>query len=623
MHSQLAAILVLDVAGYSRQMNVDELGTHEAVMQLRKRVIEPRIAEHQGEVIKFTGDGVMACFSSAIDATRCAIDVQRDAIDTTLIGEDGHKLVLRIGIHLGEVIVEEDKEIYGDDVNIAVRLEEIAEPGQIYVSKPVHDQVVKKTSIKFARVGSERVKNISDPIEVYTIPVGDPVSPPGAGSKTNRNIYIGLVAVVVLFVAANLFYYFKNQSTQLERFDTSDALKPTFAVLPFRDLSANESSTQFADGITEDIIADLAKVSAIDVISRNSSAMIKSAGTFPQNMYEELGARYVLAGEVEKQNDSDRLLINTELTDTVSGKSLWAESYDIAVNGIFELQNSMVGSIVDVLSIGVSADEKSRIDEKDTTSISAYSGYNKAWKHVQKNTPQDLAIALLELSKVIEIDPNYAKAYAAIGHIYFNSWLWGWESYVNTDFRSAPGLAKRYLKKSLELKPSAVAHQLSANIALYDRNFDEAMTHARTANSLEPSDIYGLLTMAELLIYMGMPQDALPYVEKVAQLDPLNPAYVSFLMGLIHFGEEEYLEATQLFETALEQNPDDFAPAAPLTSAYAKLDDETNMNRALERYREGWPRANIKVFQIFWPYQHQVDEDRLLNGLRKAGMPES
>ena len=622
MHSQLAAILVLDVAGYSRQMNVDELGTHEAVMQLRKHVIEPRITEHQGEIIKFTGDGVMACFSSAIDATRCAIDVQRDTTDNTLIGEDDHKLTLRIGIHLGEVIVEEDKEIYGDDVNIAVRLEQIAEPGQIYVSKPVHDQVVKKTSIKFARVGPERVKNISDPIEVYAIQVGDRMSPSAPKSKTNRNIYIALSAVVALFVVANLFYYFKNKSTTAERFDTGSVLKPTFAVLPFRDLSANESSTQFADGITEDIIADLAKVSAIDVISRNSTAQIKSAGTFPQNMYEELGARYVLAGQIEKTNDSDRLLINTELTDTVSGKSLWAESYDIAVNGIFELQNSMVGSIVDVLSIGVSADEQARIEDKDTTSISAYSGYNKAWKHVQKNTPQDLAIALLELSKVIEIDPNYAKAYAAIGHIYFNSWLWGWESYVNTDFRSAPGLAKRYLSKSLELKPSAVAHQLSANIALYDRNFDEAMTHARTANLLEPSDIYGLLTMAELLIYMGMPQDALPYVEKVAQLDPLNPAYVSFLMGLIHFGEEKYVEAARLFETALEQNPEDFAPAAPLTSAYAKLDDETNMSRALERYREGWPRANIKVFQIFWPYQHKVDEDRLLNGLRKAGMPE-
>jgi len=623
MRSHLAAIFVLDVAGYSRHMHVDELGTYEAVMQLRKLIIEPRITEHNGEIVKFTGDGVIACFSSAIDATRCGIDVQKDAVDTAVLGEQGLKLELRIGIHLGEVIVEEDKDIYGDDVNIAARLEEIAEPGHVFVSKPVYDQVVKKTSIQFARVGAERVKNISDPIEVYSINVTGDLLPSISKTRTRRKLYIALAAVVVLFAAGNFAYYLIGKPTNTVQLGDGETKNPTFAVLPFKDLSADEGSIYFADGITEDIITDLSKVSAINVISRNSISQVKAASTFPQNMYDELGARYVLAGEIERQEESDRIMVKAKLTDTTSGKSIWAERYDIALNGIFELPNALIDNILDVLSINISADEKSRIGEKETSSISAYSGFNKAWKHVQKNTPQDLAIALLELTKVIEIDPNYAKAYAAIGHIYFNSWLWGWESYVNTNFRSAPGLAKSNLKKSLELKSSAIAHQLSANIALYDRRFDEAMAHAQQANMLEPSDIYGLLTMAELLIYTGMPNDALPYVEKVAQLDPLNPAYVSFLLGLIQFGEEKYVAATQFFEKALEQNPEDFAPAAPLTAAYAKLGDKTNMKRALQRYLEDWPRANIKVFQIYWPFQHKVDEDRLLNGLREAGMPET
>ena len=622
MQTQLAAIFVLDVAGYSRQMHSDELGTHEAFMQLRKHSIEPRITEHQGNIVKYTGDGVMAQFSSAIEATRCAIDIQRDVVDETVLGRYGHKLELRIGIHSGEIIFEEDKDIYGDDVNIAARLEQIAKPGCIFVSRVVYDQVTKKTNISFTHVGQEKVKNISDPIDVYAIGVNERTYV-GRGKTKKRNTILAATAAIVVIVA--LVSIFRSENTRnaaqdLREFPSSG--KPTVAILPFSDLSENESSIYFAEGITEDLTNDLSKLSAINVISQNSTSRFKAAGTIPQNVYEELGARYVLAGDVQRKPDADRIMVSAKLTDSQSGESLWAEQYDVALNGIFELQNALVDKIVDVMSIRVSEAEQSRIVEPDTSSISAYEGFNKAWQLFQKNNPQDLALALLELQKVIEIDPDYAKAYAAIGHIYFKSWLWGWESYVRADFHSAPELAKQFLEKSLAVKDTAVAYQLSANIDLYERNFSEASKQALTAIAFEPSDINGLLTMAEILIYMGMHKDAMPYVEKVSKLDPLNPAYVSFLHGLIEFGEQRYETAAQLLETALAQNSEDFAPAAPLAAAYAILGDQTNMQMALKQYLAGWPEANIEEFKIYWPFQHEVDEERLLNGLRAAGMPE-
>ncbi len=624
MQTQLAAIFVLDVAGYSRRMHTDELGTHEALMQLRKHSIEPRIAEHQGHVVKFTGDGVMARFSSAVEATRCAIDIQRDTTDETVLGKYGDKLELRIGIHLGEIIFEEDKDIYGDDVNIAARLEQIATPGCIYVSRAVHDQVVKKTNIPFVRIGQEKVKNIAEPIQVYAIDIAGELTSVHTARRKRSALYISVAVILAAIVALILIYRPQVERELVRDLNVADETgKPTVAVLPFTDLSENKSSIYFADGITEDIINDLSKVSAVNVISRNSTAQFKAAGTVPQDLYEELGARYVLVGNVQRRQDADRIMVNAKLTDSKSGKSLWAEQYDVALNGIFELQQAVVDKIVEIMAVRVSKAEQSRIMNRDTSSISAYEGFNKAWRLYQKNNPRDLSQALLELLKVIEIDANYAKAYAAIGHIYFKSWLWGWESYANTDFQSAPGLAKDFLRKSLAVGSTAVAHQLSANIALYDRRFDEASQQALRAIELEPSDTNGLLTMAEILIYMGQQKTALPYVEKVSRLDPLNPAYVSFLLGLIAFGDEKFERASQFFEKALEQNPEDFAPAAPLTAAYAKLGDSENMRRALQRYLEGWPRASIKVFRIYWPYQHKVDEDRLLSGLRRAGMPES
>ena len=620
MQTQLAAILVLDVAGYSRQMHSDELGTHEAFMQLRKHSIEPRITEHQGNIVKYTGDGVMARFSSAIEATRCAIDIQRDVVDETVLGQYGHKLELRIGIHLGEIIFEEDKDIYGDDVNIAVRLEQIAEPGCIFVSKAVYDQVTKKTNISFIHVGQEKVKNISDPIDIYSIDVSGE-SQVGHGKTKRRLYYASAAAIVVVVVLVSIFQNDTSRNA-IRDFSDSTSDKPTVAILPFSDLSENESSVYFAEGITKDIANDLSKLSAINVISQNSTSRFKAAGTIPQNVYEELGARYILAGDVQREPDANRIVVSAKLTDSKSGESLWAEQYDIALNGIFELQNALVDKVVEVMSVRVSEAEQSRLAEPDTSSISAYEGFNKAWQLFQKNNPQDLSLALLELQKVIEIDPDYAKAYAAIGHIYFKSWLWGWESYVNTDFHSAPELAKQYLEKSLAVRATAVAYQLSANIGLYDRDYSEASEQALTAITLEPSDINGLLTMAEILIYMGRQKDALPYVEKVSKLDPLNPAYVSFLLGLIEFGEQRYETAAQLLEAALVQNSEDFAPAAPLAAAYAILGNQNNMQAALKKYFAGWPEANIKEFKIYWPFQHQVDEERLLNALRTAGMPE-
>lgn len=625
MERVLTAIMVLDLAGYSHLMSVDEFSTHAAFRDVRAQILESRITEHSGIVVKLTGDGLLARFHSVVNAAKCAVDIQRDMMDRNGQLPPAKHLLFRIGINVGEAFIETD-DVYGDSVNVAARLEQLAEPGGVYLSEAAFQYLKTRTAFRFEHIGRKHLKNIGQPVSVYRVVIAPTGSGGAAGAipskkKTASLLLAAMLCVAILAVGS----HFLRPALEAPGFGSGGPAlpgKPIIAVLPFDDMSEQADNTFFADGVTEDIITDLSKLSGTQVISRNSTFTYKGMAVRPQSVHRDLGARYIVEGSIRRNRDGRSIRINAQLIDAVNGVHIWAERYDASLADLFVVQDKVTSAIVKSLAIQVSDAEQRRLALQDTESIAAYEAFQKGWQHFQKNTPEDLATALAQFQLATKLDPSYGRAYAATGHAYLKSWAWGWEASVGETYLTAPKRAREFLDLAMKTQPSAIAHQLAAEIATYERDFEAALTEAEQAVSMAPSEINGLIGMAEALIFSGRPADALRYVRTARLLDPLNPAYADYVLGLIYFGEDKFKESIPFFERALSANPDDFAPAAPLTAAQAHLGNELAMQHALGTYLKGWPEASIQEFREYWPYRDPADEARLLDGLRKAGMPE-
>ena len=629
MKRALAAIMAVDVVGYTRLMAEDEMGTHAMLKDVRANVLESRISDHSGEIVKLTGDGLLARFESVIDATRCAVDVQRDMLDRNAQIPHNRRLMFRIGINIGETIIEKE-DIYGNGVNIAARIEQLAEPGGVLVTEAAFKHVTNKTAFRFEHIGKKRLKNVADPVTIYNVAI---VSPDSARPRPpnwlpgRRTAALSAAAVACAAFLGIGLYFVQTAGTGglMPASGPEGAVppeKPTIAVLPFDDMSEQVNGTSFADGITEDLITDLSKLSGILVISRNSTFTYKGRAVKPQEVHRDLGAQYIVEGSIRRGREGEQVRINAQLIDATSGVHVWADRYDAKMTDIFSVQDKLTSEIVDSLAVQLSDAERRRLALSDTESIAAYEAFQTGWQQYQNNTPEDLAAALAQFRRATDLDPNYGRAYAAIGHAYWKSWAWGWETSIGETYLTAPKRAEEFLNKAMETQPTAIAHQLAAEMATYDRDYETAIREAEMALQLDPNETNGLIVMAEALIFAGRPGDAVQYVKTAILLDPLNPAYANFVLGLIHFGQDRLEDAIPLFESALEANPDDFAPAAPLAAAHARLGNDAAMTDALEIYLEGWPDANIQEFRDYWPYRDPQDEARILDGLRKAGMPE-
>ena len=353
IHRRLAAILAADVVGYSRLMGQDEAGTLVAFKSHLEEVIEPRIAEREGRVVKLMGDGVLAEFPSAVEAVHCAVEIQRAMADRAADVPEGRRIQLRIGINLGDIIFQDD-DIFGDGVNVAARLEGLAEPGGICISSTVHLQVKNKIDVGFQDLGDQEVKNIESPVHAFNVLLdGEPTAAPKAKKKpgkwTPMAQFLGLVVAALILVAGGYLGWLKLQGTDVEpasvarmAFPLPD--KPSIAVLPFTNRSDDPNQEYFVDGMTEDLITDLSKVSGLFVIARNSVFAYKGKTVPVRQVAEELGVRYLLEGNVRRVGDQVR--INTQLVDATTGGQLWAERYDEKLDDIFKLQDTIAEKVV-------------------------------------------------------------------------------------------------------------------------------------------------------------------------------------------------------------------------------------------------------------------------------------
>ena len=509
---RLAAILAADVAGYSRLMGLDEEGTLGALMAHRRELIDAKIAEHSGRIVKTTGDGVLVEFASVVDAVRCAIDLQRGLAERNATVPADRRLNFRIGINLGDVMVD-DGDIFGDGVNIAARLEAIAEPGGINLSGSAYDQVKGKVPSAFEDLGLQQVKNIAEPVRVYRVARGPAGSEPAAAAATS-------------------------------------AERPSIAVLPFENMSGDAEQEYFADGISEDLITDLSKVSGLMVIARNSTFAYKGRAVDLRNVARELGVRHVLEGSVRKAGA--RVRITAQLIDGRSGAHLWAERYDRDFLDVFAIQDEVTRAIVDALKVHLTPDESARVGRRGTTDLDAYDFYVRGRQQLQRYTAESVAEARELFQQAIALDPDFGAAHAGIAITYKNDLL----NQRSPDRAAAQKLFDDHAAKAVALDPDEpMIHWARAADFISRRQNAEAVREVRAWLRVEPSSDLAHGMLAQSLLYADAPAEAVREIEYAMRLNPSFPDLYLHVLGHALLLTRDYDAAEDAFRRRIRRNP--------------------------------------------------------------------
>jgi len=585
---RLTAILAADVAGYSRLIGADEEGTLAQLKAFRKTLVDPTIAKHRGRIVKTTGDGMLVEFASAVDAARCAVEVQRGMADENTEIPQAKRIEFRIGIHLGDIIID-DNDIFGDGVNIAARLESIAVPGGISISRAVHDQVRDRINVCFDDKGEIALKNIARPVQVFAI----------SGAK-------------------------ESKTTVSPESKPALALpdKPSIAVLPFTNMSGDPEQDYFADGMAEDIITALSHFKALFVIARNSSFTYKGRAVDVKQIGRELGVRYVLEGSVRKA--ANRVRITGQLVDTATGAHLWADRFDGGLDDIFDLQDQVTESVVGAIAPAVEKAEIERAKRKPTESLDAYALYLRGLaRFYQFGNRQANDEALRLFNSAIELDPTFAAAYGRATLCYVWAKTNGWFSDTANEIAEVTRLAQRAVElgknDAVALANSGfalayVVRDLEVGAGLIDR--------ALVLNSnLAEAWFYG----GWVKNFLGEPETAIERFARAMRLSPLDPRAMSIRSGTAHayFILGRYDEAASWAEMALQDNPD-FQPSlrqAAASNAMAGRPEQAH--KAMARLRQLNPALHVSTLKdVVGPYRRAEDLSRYEDGLRRAGLPE-
>jgi TolB-like protein/Flp pilus assembly protein TadD len=615
-------------------MRDDEVATIKTITTYR-RVLANLIQQYRGRVVDSPGDNLLAEFVSVVDAVNCAVEIQRELAERNAELPEDRKMRFRIGANLGDV-VEEGERIYGDGVNIAARMETLAEAGGICISGTVYDAIESKIGLEYEYLGEQEVKNIDKPVRAYRV-----LSVPGAAAhrvikarkavgKTWRNIVVAMAVVLLVGAAAMAVWYFHVRpgappteiaTEKTPAFELPD--KPSIAVLPFVNMGDDKEQEYFSDGMTDDLITDLSKVSGLFVIARNSVFTYKSKPVKVQQVAQELGVRYVLEGSVRRAGDQVR--INAQLIDATTGHHLWAERYDGDISDVFALQDKITGKIVAALAVKLTSGEQEQVARKYTENVAAYDAFLQGRAHYVRCTPEDYAKAVSYFEKAIDLDPDYGQAHAALALTYWESSHNLWTFNLGVSWKEARDRAQRHLQTAMK-NPSPLAHQAASKMLIDWHLHEEAIFEAERALALDPNDANSYLAMAYALVYAGRPQEAFAFLERAMRLDPHYPAYYLFVLGLGHFVLEQFEEAVPLFERALKRNPENYVPLIPLAAAYVHLGREQEAAATIKELQKALP--SIVTLSLIrrhplWGYKDPADQDRLLDGLRMAGMPET
>jgi TolB-like protein/Tfp pilus assembly protein PilF len=583
MERRLAAILAADVVGYSRLVGKDEEGTLRMLSAYRE-VIDGLVAEHRGRVFGSAGDSVIAEFASPVEAVRCAVEFQRELGKRNTDLPDDRRMEFRVGVNLGDVVVDGGN-LLGNGVNVAARLEELAEPGGVYISDDVYRQVEGKVELGFSDLGDQSVKNIVKPVRVHRVMLDEPGSVASLGAK--------------------------------------DALslpdKPSIAVLPFDNLSGDLEQEFFADGMAEDIITGLSRCRWFFVIARNSSFTYKGHAVDVKLVSRELGVRYVVEGSVRKAGN--RVRITAQLIDATTGNHIWADRYDRELDDIFALQDEITETIVATIEPELGAVERERAVRKPPDNLDAWDSYHRGLWHFYGDWTRDgVAEAKRLLLRACDLDPGFAAAYAELAFAHIADIIRGFSDDPEVSLEQAAVAAEKAV--TLDARDPA-AHCAQGRVLIYKQAYEKAIAEMEAALDLNANSDRAYYCLGLALLYGGRPEESIPQLEKAIRLNPRSPMLWAYLnnLGRAYFKLERYEEAMELFDKAIQQPNVTYLPfvhTAATLGHLGRFDEARAMLSEVEKRKPDFSAYTVK--STVGVYGRHSGTEQIIDGLRKAGM---
>jgi TolB-like protein/class 3 adenylate cyclase len=620
---KLAAILHADVVAFSRLMGEDDTGTHQALGRLRQAV-DPLIVAQNGRIVGTAGDSLLADFSSVVDALNCAVEMQQAAraINEPIPSE--RRLELRIGVNLGDVIVDGDN-IFGDGINIAARLQALAKPGTICISQTVYDQVKNKLNFRYHSLGSHRVKNIVEPVRAYAVEVA-------ATARRRRRRRWPLVATTAgaAIVAAGLSVWALHADVGRHLFGFGSVAKPievatlasparletrpSVAVLPFKNLSGDAAQDFFSDGITEDVIAALGRFSNLLVISKSSSFPFKDSKSTPAEIGRILNARYLLDGSIRRAGN--RVRVGVQLIEATTGRLVWSETYNAEIDDIFAVQDTIAKSVVGAAAVELTRFERERALAKPTSNLAAYEYVLRGRGELSHDTRDSNDEAIDLFQRAIDLDPTYADAYAALGFALFEAVVSGWSEFRADDLERAEALAR----KALTLDPATTrAYHLLSAINLFRKRYDLALAQIDRALEFNPSDADNYTYRGGILMWAGRAAEALPWLEGALRFDRTN-GFAATKLCMAYYFLRRYTEAVDACDRGLSQKlgrNTQLVTRAVLAAVYAALDRPQDAMRERAILARLWPFLDARTFAT--QFGTEEAQNFMLEGMKKAG----
>jgi adenylate cyclase len=620
---KLTAILSADVKGYSHIMQDDEEATVRTITAYRG-AMSTLIQEHDGRVVDAKGDNILAEFPSVVDAVRCGVEIQKELKAKNAKLPENRKMEFRIGINLGDVI-EEEETIYGDGVNIAARLEGLAEGGGICISRMAFDNVKNKLDVGYEYLGEHSVKNIAEPVSVYKVLMEPEYAGKVIGEERAKlKQWRWLAAAIVLIVLAGVFtiwnFYFRPpriEPASMEKMAFPLPEKPSIAVLPFDNMSGYSEQDYLADGISENIISALSKISKLFVVARNSTFTYKGKPVKVQQVSEELGVRYVLEGSVQKSGN--RLRVTAQLIDAIKGNHLWSEKYDRELKDIFAVQDEVTKEIISALNVKLTIGEQARTAAKGTDNLEAYLKFMQAKEYLNRHTIESNASAQQLAQEAFDLDPNYSSACRLLGVSHMHDILLGRSKSPKESLSKAIAL----VKKAIELDDlNGYNHATLGFLLVMIRQYDKAVAEVERGVALDPNvaDIYGWSGI--IYRYVGRWEDAITAYEKAIRLNPIPPDFYLQGLGLAYAWTGRYEEGIRALKRSVQNAPDSPYGHLFAAAAYSMAGrDEEARTEADEVLRLN-PTFSLEKWGKSLKYKNQADQDRLMSALRKAGLPD-
>ena len=625
MERRLAAILIADVVGYSRLMGLDEEGTLRRLSAYQRDIIDPKIAEHHGRLVKTTGDGLLAEFASPVEAVRCAVEIQRLMIDQNVALAPDQRIEFRMGVNLGDIIIE-GSDIYGDGVNVAARLESLAGPGGLCISGMVRDLVHEKLAYSFENAGEQTVKNIARPVQVYSINQTAISALEASGPqkqlsvrKTRARWAVAAVALVLFLVGVGLWQFLSNRHT------SGEAPRYSIAVLPFANLSNDPQQDYFADGITDGLTTDLSRIPDAFVIARNSAFTYKGKTINAKQVGTELGVRYLLEGSVQRSDDQVR--VDAQLVDTETGGQLWADRLDYSLGNLFELQSEITGRIARALDLELVDVESRRGLEERPDDPDAVDLALRGWSIFLKPRARENNVEARQLfNQSLLKEKDNLDGLLGLAVVNVNDMFNNWCDKPDEQLQQA----RELLNRALSINPkNAQAYFIKSSVLTLEKKPEEAVAAAEIAISLNPNLAPAYAWIGNLQIRLGHAEQTVAHVEKALRLSPRDPALANWLsfIGRAQFYLGRDNEAIDTLHRAAAASGTVSGTYLHLAAACALTNRPAEAHDALAEFEKLEPNTTISMIKSETKSQSDnatflKQRERLYDGLRKAGMPE-